>query len=129
MSLALIMASPLFSSEPAPFCSGLLCKVTAGNDVACLTTNHLAALAKLEPRLVPLVLAFRHWARVRPPPADRATRAGLALILFLCSSSRSCATSTARPRAASPPTRLPSWSFSSCSRGRSPSCPSTWVTG
>lgn len=60
------------------FCSGLLCKVTAGNDVACLTTNHLAALAKLEPRLVPLVLAFRHWARVRappppllPPPADK----------------------------------------------------------
>lgn len=47
------------------FCrSGLLCKVSAGNDVACLTTNHLAALAKLEPRLVPLVLAFRYWARV-----------------------------------------------------------------
>lgn len=45
-------------------CSGLLCKVSAGNDVACLTTNHLAALAKLEPRLVPLVLAFRYWARV-----------------------------------------------------------------
>lgn len=46
-------------------CSGLLCKVSAGNDLACLTTNHLAALAKLEPRLVPLVLAFRYWARVR----------------------------------------------------------------
>lgn len=45
--------------------SGLLCKVSAGNDVACLTTNHLAALVKLEPRLVPLVLAFRYWARVR----------------------------------------------------------------
>ncbi len=42
-----------------------MCKVSAGNDVACLTTNHLAALAKLEPRLVPLVLAFRYWARVR----------------------------------------------------------------
>lgn len=51
--------------ELAFLCSGLLCKVTAGNDVACLTTNHLAALAKLEPRLVPLVLAFRHWARVK----------------------------------------------------------------
>uniref|UniRef100_A0A3B5KEM8 Terminal uridylyl transferase 4 n=1 Tax=Takifugu rubripes TaxID=31033 RepID=A0A3B5KEM8_TAKRU len=50
--------------ELAFLCSGLLCKVTAGNDVACLTTNHLAALAKLEPRLVPLVLAFRHWARL-----------------------------------------------------------------
>ncbi|MEQ2202530.1 hypothetical protein XENOCAPTIV_005312, partial [Xenoophorus captivus] len=44
--------------------TGLICKVSAGNDVACLTTNHLAALAKLEPRLVPLVLAFRYWARV-----------------------------------------------------------------
>lgn len=45
--------------------SGLMCKVSAGNDVAYLTTSHLAALAKLEPRLVPLVLAFRYWARVR----------------------------------------------------------------
>uniref|UniRef100_A0A671QWQ7 Uncharacterized protein n=1 Tax=Sinocyclocheilus anshuiensis TaxID=1608454 RepID=A0A671QWQ7_9TELE len=45
-------------------CSGLMCKVSAGNDVAYLTTNHLAALARLEPRLVPLVLAFRHWANV-----------------------------------------------------------------
>ncbi|MGH0178384.1 UNVERIFIED_CONTAM: hypothetical protein FKN15_019437 [Acipenser sinensis] len=43
---------------------GLLCKVSAGNDVACLTTNLLAALAKLEPRLTPLVLAFRYWARL-----------------------------------------------------------------
>uniref|UniRef100_A0A8C9XV93 RNA uridylyltransferase n=1 Tax=Sander lucioperca TaxID=283035 RepID=A0A8C9XV93_SANLU len=38
--------------------------LSAGNDVACLTTNHLAALSKLEPRLVPLVLAFRYWARL-----------------------------------------------------------------
>uniref|UniRef100_A0A8D3CGG5 Terminal uridylyltransferase 4 n=1 Tax=Scophthalmus maximus TaxID=52904 RepID=A0A8D3CGG5_SCOMX len=44
--------------------SGLICKVSAGNDVACLTTNHLAALSKLEPRLIPLVLAFRYWARL-----------------------------------------------------------------
>lgn len=44
--------------------SGLLCKVSGGNEVACLTTNHLAALSRLEPRLVPLVLAFRHWARL-----------------------------------------------------------------
>ncbi|XP_056893412.1 terminal uridylyltransferase 4 [Takifugu flavidus] len=60
--------SDFHAKVPAVFCrdvsSGLLCKVTAGNDVACLTTNHLAALAKLEPRLVPLVLAFRHWARL-----------------------------------------------------------------
>uniref|UniRef100_A0A8C5CSS1 CCHC-type domain-containing protein n=1 Tax=Gadus morhua TaxID=8049 RepID=A0A8C5CSS1_GADMO len=45
-------------------CSGLACKVSAGNDLACLTTNHLATLARLEPRLVPLVLAFRYWAQL-----------------------------------------------------------------
>ncbi|KAG7487658.1 hypothetical protein MATL_G00025850 [Megalops atlanticus] len=28
------------------------------------TSNHLAALARLEPRLVPLVLAFRYWAKL-----------------------------------------------------------------
>uniref|UniRef100_A0A673AYW8 Terminal uridylyl transferase 4 n=1 Tax=Sphaeramia orbicularis TaxID=375764 RepID=A0A673AYW8_9TELE len=61
--------SDFHAKVPAVFCrdvsSGLVCKVSAGNDVACLTTNHLAALAKLEPRLVPLVLAFRYWARTR----------------------------------------------------------------
>uniref|UniRef100_A0A671UT44 polynucleotide adenylyltransferase n=1 Tax=Sparus aurata TaxID=8175 RepID=A0A671UT44_SPAAU len=74
--LEIIKNSPEFSEVesdfhakvPAVFCrdvvSGLLCKVSAGNDVACLTTNHLATLAKLEPRLVPLVLAFRYWARL-----------------------------------------------------------------
>ncbi|XP_027145901.1 terminal uridylyltransferase 4 isoform X3 [Larimichthys crocea] len=60
--------SDFHAKVPAVFCrdvcSGLMCKVSAGNDVACLTTNHLAALAKLEPRLVPLVLAFRYWARL-----------------------------------------------------------------
>ncbi|XP_024134004.1 terminal uridylyltransferase 4 isoform X2 [Oryzias melastigma] len=60
--------SDFHAKVPAVFCrdksSGLLCKVSAGNDVACLTTNHLAALAKREPRLVPLVLAFRYWARL-----------------------------------------------------------------
>lgn len=60
--------SDFHAKVPAVFCrhasSGLLCKVSAGNDVACLTTNHLAALAKLEPRLVPLVLAFRYWGRL-----------------------------------------------------------------
>uniref|UniRef100_A0A673B2Z7 Terminal uridylyl transferase 4 n=1 Tax=Sphaeramia orbicularis TaxID=375764 RepID=A0A673B2Z7_9TELE len=60
--------SDFHAKVPAVFCrdvsSGLVCKVSAGNDVACLTTNHLAALAKLEPRLVPLVLAFRYWARL-----------------------------------------------------------------
>uniref|UniRef100_A0A8B9LGX1 RNA uridylyltransferase n=1 Tax=Astyanax mexicanus TaxID=7994 RepID=A0A8B9LGX1_ASTMX len=60
--------SDFHAKVPVVFCrdaaSGLPCKVSAGNDVACLTTNHLAALARLEPRLVPLVLAFRYWAKL-----------------------------------------------------------------
>ncbi|KAK9519752.1 hypothetical protein VZT92_022461 [Zoarces viviparus] len=74
--LEILKKSPEFSEVesdfhakvPAIFCrdvsNGLMCKVSAGNDVACLTTNHLAALSKLEPRLIPLVLAFRYWARL-----------------------------------------------------------------
>ncbi|XP_028299664.1 terminal uridylyltransferase 4, partial [Gouania willdenowi] len=60
--------SDFHAKVPAIFCrdvsSDLMCKVSAGNDVACLTTNHLATLAKLEPRLVPLVMAFRYWGRL-----------------------------------------------------------------
>uniref|UniRef100_A0A8C7T0Q9 RNA uridylyltransferase n=1 Tax=Oncorhynchus mykiss TaxID=8022 RepID=A0A8C7T0Q9_ONCMY len=60
--------SDFHAKVPVVFCrdvnSRLLCTVSAGNDVACLTTNHLAALARLEPRLVPLVLAFRLWAKL-----------------------------------------------------------------
>lgn len=44
--------------------SGLLCRVSAGNDMACLTTDLLAALGKMEPVFTPLVLAFRYWAKV-----------------------------------------------------------------
>ncbi|KFO84769.1 Terminal uridylyltransferase 7, partial [Buceros rhinoceros silvestris] len=44
--------------------SGLICKVSAGNESACLTTNHLATLGKLEPAVVPLVIAFRYWAKL-----------------------------------------------------------------
>ncbi|XP_034977908.2 terminal uridylyltransferase 4 isoform X1 [Zootoca vivipara] len=60
--------SDFHAKVPVVFCkdvkSGLICKVSAGNDVACLTTDLLAALGKLEPVLVPLVLAFRYWARL-----------------------------------------------------------------
>nr|XP_057929506.1 terminal uridylyltransferase 4 [Doryrhamphus excisus] len=62
------VVSDFHAKVPAIICrdvsSGLTCKVSAGNDVAYLTTCHLAALAKREPRLVPLVLAFRYWARL-----------------------------------------------------------------
>ncbi|XP_069817868.1 terminal uridylyltransferase 7 [Dendropsophus ebraccatus] len=44
--------------------SDLICRVSAGNDNACLTTNLLAALGKQESRLVPLVVAFRYWAKL-----------------------------------------------------------------
>ncbi|XP_069785701.1 terminal uridylyltransferase 7-like isoform X2 [Narcine bancroftii] len=44
--------------------SGLLCKVSAGNENAWLTTCHLTALAKLEPSLTPLVIAFRSWGKL-----------------------------------------------------------------
>ncbi|XP_074077535.1 terminal uridylyltransferase 4 isoform X6 [Macrotis lagotis] len=60
--------SDFHAKVPVVFCkdvkSGLICKVSAGNDVACLTTDLLAALGKLEPVLTPLVLAFRYWARL-----------------------------------------------------------------
>ncbi|XP_077572391.1 terminal uridylyltransferase 4 isoform X2 [Stigmatopora nigra] len=62
------VVSDFHAKVPAIICrdviSGLTCKVSAGNDVACLATNHMAALTKMEPRLVPLVLAFRYWARI-----------------------------------------------------------------
>ncbi|KAL2092115.1 hypothetical protein ACEWY4_011913 [Coilia grayii] len=44
--------------------SALLCRVSVGNDSACLTTQFLSALANQEPRLLPLVLGLRHWARI-----------------------------------------------------------------
>ncbi|XP_066460192.1 terminal uridylyltransferase 7 [Eleutherodactylus coqui] len=44
--------------------SDLICKVSAGNENACLTTNLLAALGRQESRLVPLVVTFRYWAKL-----------------------------------------------------------------
>ncbi|KAJ7335589.1 hypothetical protein JRQ81_013530 [Phrynocephalus forsythii] len=60
--------------------SGLVCKVSAGNENACLTSNHLAMLGKLEPRLVSLVIAFRHWANLCY--ADRPEEGGLPPYVF-----------------------------------------------
>ncbi|XP_075472458.1 terminal uridylyltransferase 4 [Ascaphus truei] len=60
--------SDFHAKVPVVFCkdkkSGLTCKVSAGNDTACLTTDLLAAVGKLEPAFIPLVLAFRYWARL-----------------------------------------------------------------
>ncbi|NXT14861.1 TUT7 uridylyltransferase, partial [Prunella fulvescens] len=60
--------------------SGLICKVSAGNENACLTTNHLAALGKLEPTIVPLVTAFRYWAKLCC--VDRPEEGGLSPYVF-----------------------------------------------
>ncbi|XP_034880317.1 terminal uridylyltransferase 7 isoform X4 [Mirounga leonina] len=60
--------------------SGLLCKVSAGNENACLTTNHLTALGKLESKLVPLVIAFRYWAKLCS--IDRPEEGGLPPYVF-----------------------------------------------
>ncbi|XP_005387971.1 PREDICTED: terminal uridylyltransferase 7 isoform X2 [Chinchilla lanigera] len=60
--------------------SGLLCKVSAGNENACLTTKHLSILGKLEPRLVPLVIAFRYWAKLCS--IDRPEEGGLPPYVF-----------------------------------------------
>ncbi|XP_048045788.1 terminal uridylyltransferase 7 [Megalobrama amblycephala] len=43
--------------------SGLICKISAGNESACLTTAYLAEMASLEPQLIPLIICFRHWAK------------------------------------------------------------------
>ncbi|XP_068032110.1 terminal uridylyltransferase 7 [Anomalospiza imberbis] len=60
--------------------SGLICKVSAGNENACLTTNHLATLGKLEPTIVPLVIAFRYWAKLCC--VDRPEEGGLSSYVF-----------------------------------------------
>ncbi|NWU38121.1 TUT7 uridylyltransferase, partial [Hylia prasina] len=60
--------------------SGLICKVSAGNENACLTTNHLTTLGKLEPTIVPLVIAFRHWAKLCC--VDRPEEGGLSPYVF-----------------------------------------------
>ncbi|XP_051537331.1 terminal uridylyltransferase 7-like isoform X2 [Myxocyprinus asiaticus] len=44
--------------------SGLICRVSVGNESACLTTAYLAELASLEPHLIPLTVCFRYWAKI-----------------------------------------------------------------
>ncbi|NXM56886.1 TUT7 uridylyltransferase, partial [Illadopsis cleaveri] len=60
--------------------SGLICKVSAGNENACLTTNHLTTIGKLEPTIVPLVIAFRYWAKLCC--VDRPEEGGLSPYVF-----------------------------------------------
>ncbi|XP_054467123.1 terminal uridylyltransferase 7 isoform X2 [Anoplopoma fimbria] len=60
--------------------SGLVCKVSAGNENAFQTTSYLSALSSQEPLLLPLVLALRHWARLSK--IDRAEEGGLPQYVF-----------------------------------------------
>ncbi|XP_049618623.1 terminal uridylyltransferase 7 isoform X3 [Syngnathus scovelli] len=60
--------------------SGLLCKVSAGNENAFQTTAYLASLAKREQLLPPLVLGLRRWAKICQ--IDRAEEGGLPPYVF-----------------------------------------------
>lgn len=60
--------------------SGLLCKVSAGNENAFQTTSYLSALARQEPLILPLVLGFRHWAQICQ--IDRPEEGGLPPYVF-----------------------------------------------
>ncbi|XP_053323295.1 terminal uridylyltransferase 7 [Spea bombifrons] len=60
--------------------SGLLCKVSAGNENTCLTTELLAKLGRLEPRIIALVVAFRYWAKLCR--VDRHDEGGLPPYVF-----------------------------------------------
>ncbi|CAJ1069149.1 terminal uridylyltransferase 7 isoform X2 [Xyrichtys novacula] len=60
--------------------SGLICKVSAGNENAFQTTSYLSALSSREPLVLPLVLAFRRWAQICE--IDRAEEGGLPPYIF-----------------------------------------------
>ncbi|XP_035999912.1 terminal uridylyltransferase 7 [Fundulus heteroclitus] len=71
-----LSGSPLFLNVEADFharvpvviCkerkSGLICKVSAGNENAFQTTSYLSALANMDGVLLPLVLGLRRWAQI-----------------------------------------------------------------
>ncbi|XP_040898522.1 terminal uridylyltransferase 4 [Toxotes jaculatrix] len=60
--------------------SGLICRVSAGNENAFQTTSYLSALASQEHLLLPLVLGLRQWARICE--IDRAEEGGLPPYVF-----------------------------------------------
>ncbi|XP_070760617.1 terminal uridylyltransferase 7 [Enoplosus armatus] len=60
--------------------SGLICKVSAGNENAFQTTSYLSALSSRENVLLPLVLGLRRWAQICV--IDRAEEGGLPPYVF-----------------------------------------------
>ncbi|XP_063346052.1 terminal uridylyltransferase 7 isoform X3 [Pelmatolapia mariae] len=83
-SLFVEMEADFHARVPVVICkernSGLICKVSAGNENAFQTTTYLSALATQEPLLMPLVLGFRRWARICE--IDRAEEGGLPPYVF-----------------------------------------------
>uniref|UniRef100_A0A8C6P6K5 Terminal uridylyl transferase 7 n=1 Tax=Nothobranchius furzeri TaxID=105023 RepID=A0A8C6P6K5_NOTFU len=87
-----LSVSPLFIDVEADFharlpvviCtekrSGLICKVSAGNENAFQTTAYLSALADREPLLHSLVVGLRRWAQICE--IDRAEEGGLPTYVF-----------------------------------------------
>ncbi|KAG7489835.1 hypothetical protein JOB18_021544 [Solea senegalensis] len=60
--------------------SGLICRVSAGNENAFQTTSYLSALASRQHLLLPLVLGLRRWAQICE--IDRAEEGGLPPYVF-----------------------------------------------
>ncbi|KAM4745927.1 terminal uridylyltransferase 7 [Anableps anableps] len=60
--------------------SGLICKVSAGNENAFQTTSYLSALANMHRLLLPLVLGLRRWAQICE--IDRPEEGGLPSYVF-----------------------------------------------
>lgn len=109
--------------------SGLVCKVSAGNEMAFQTTSFICALSSRERLLLPLVLGLRRWARVGFPQrlgcVGFPQRYKLVWRLARCRCFRSV-TLIARRKVDCRRTSSPSWSSSSCNSAGKPSFPLTW---
>lgn len=109
--------------------SGLVCKVSAGNEMAFQTTSFICALSSREGLLLPLVLGLRRWARVRCSQrlgcVGFPRRYELVWRLARCRCFRSV-TLIARRKVDCRRTSSPSWSSSSCNSAGKPSFPLTW---
>ncbi|KAF1389433.1 hypothetical protein PFLUV_G00073370 [Perca fluviatilis] len=87
-----LSVSPIFVDMEADFharvpvvickekASGLMCRVSAGNENAFQTTSYLSALSSREDLLLPLVLGLRRWAQICK--IDRAEEGGLPPYVF-----------------------------------------------
>lgn len=117
--------------------SGLVCKVSAGNENAFQTTSYLSALSSREDLLLPLVLGLRRWAQVcfrltSSPLAHISQATGKrAQYAYLFNMPCSClwlrsVRLTVQRKVGCHRTSSPSWLFTSYSSAKSPSCLPTW---